>query len=225
MSTLAARRPTVSARHLMWLPAGLLLAWGLLAAAGVQLTPSSRAAASTGSTTISATVLPDIHTTGSTCAGASITGVSFAPGVNDTLLGGCSMVFGTTNGASGAQLRVEHPRPAGNVAFCQQATPASACAGGTFTDALYNGVGVTDIPDGSFGVKANAVTTCSTPTWTAGNLYGLRAAATAPGTGDLICDRSAGTDATYALQFYADPSAAQVSGLYYAQADFTAEAF
>jgi hypothetical protein len=47
-------------RHLVWLPAVLLVSAGILSAFGVSLTPSGRAATATGTTTISATVLPEI---------------------------------------------------------------------------------------------------------------------------------------------------------------------
>jgi hypothetical protein len=212
------------------LPAFLLLAWGGLSAAGVQLTPNSTAATATGSVTVTAAVLPEIHTTSTTCFGTTQNNASLAATAGDNadvVIGAtCDVKFGTTNGAGGATLKVNDPRPAASAAFCQAAVTL-ACSGGSLADAAFTGVSSAGngMADGTFGVDVTATSNCTTPTWTAGNTYGLRPAATAPANGDLICTKtSGGTDASYTIQFKADTTGSQTSGNYLARADFTAEA-
>lgn len=215
---------TVRARHLAWFPAALLAAWGLLAAAGVPLAPDSRAASSTGTTSVTATVSPEVHV-GGTCIGSTYSGVSMLTTAGDTdLHSACTVTFGTNNGTNGATLRVRHSRPSPNVAFCQNSVYADACLGDTFTDVVNTGVAAGSMPEGSFGVGVTAVTACTTPTWAAGNVYGLRDITTAGGVGDLVCTQSGNTDGNYSIQFRADPSNSETAGSYYAQAQFVAEA-
>ena len=69
MTALVAIKTAPRARYLAWLPAVLLVAWGILSAAGVPLTPNSLAA-STGTTTVSATVAKEVHIPASARAAA-----------------------------------------------------------------------------------------------------------------------------------------------------------
>lgn len=217
MTAASTRSPRL--RRLTWLPAFALIAWGVLAAAGIPLERDARAASS-GSTAVTASVLLEIHI-GGTCPGGSLSGVSMSGSAGATLLGSCTVTFGTNNGTTGSVLKVEHPRPSGNVAFCQ-ATELLACSGGSFTD--ETAAGSTALADGAFGVQVAAAPTCSTPTWTNGNYYGIRDATTAPGVGDTVCTQAGTTDGSYSLDFEANPVASTTSGTYYTRADFTVEA-
>src|SRR5688500_13132361 len=84
MSHVSILRP----RNLAWLPAAMLVSAGLLSAFGVPLTPNGRAATATGTTTISATVLPEVSLDlGQNTAGAST----------------CSAGVGTIGGSANAE--------------------------------------------------------------------------------------------------------------------------
>lgn len=207
-------RPRIRARHLAWLPAVVLLGWGVLAAAGVPLAPSTNAA--TSSVNVSATVPLDIHI-GGTCPGQSYTDANLA--VGDVAIGACTVTFGTNNGAVGSVLKVEHARPAGN-AFCQEAVTVDCGTKPSFADAT----GTATLAVGAFGVKVAAAPTCSTPSWTNGNYYGLRDATTATGAGDTVCTHAGNTDGSYSLEFRANRDTGTVAGTYNARADFTVEA-
>lgn len=210
------------ARHLAWLPAGLLIVAAVLSAAGVRMVGPGYAA-STGSTTVSATVNPELHI-GGTCPGNTLSGVSMNTTDATTALGSCTVTFGTNNNnPGGSLLRVETPRATGgDNTFCSTAVTAS-CGATSFADVAFTGAA--SLADGQFGVLVNGAPTCNTATWTNGNYYGLRAAATAPGTGDLICDHNTFPgDASYSLQFSANPGGTTVATTYQGRADFTVEA-
>ncbi len=98
MSHAAVLRP----RTLMWLPALLLIAVALLAASGFRLVGPSYAA-STGSAVVSATVTPELHI-GGTCPGANLVGPSLASADPTTVLGSCTLTFGTNNNNPGGSL-------------------------------------------------------------------------------------------------------------------------
>lgn len=214
----APTRPRFRARHLAWLPAVLLVAWGILSAAGIPLTQNSSAVGSTA--TVSATVALDIHILG-TCA-ANPTYNDPALGLAATTIGACTVQFGTNNGAVGSTLKVEHARPSGN-AFCQAAVTVACAANPSFTNAPLAGGA---LADGAFGVRVNAAPTCNDPgtPWADTLHYGLRDSTTAPGTGDVICVQSGNTDGSYSLEFRADRAAGNTAGTYNTRADFTVEA-
>jgi hypothetical protein len=216
---IAPSRFRLTARHMMWLPAALLLTWGVLAAAGMPLTPSSRAAA-TGSATVSATVTPDMHM-GGTCPGGNYTDANLA--IGDVNIGGgsCTLTFGTNNGAVGAVLTVESARPSGNT-FCQAAVAVACGANPAFTNAPTAGAAA--LAAGEFGAKVSAAPTCNGGGWTNGNFYGIRDATTAPGTGDTLCTQNGTTDGSYTLQFHSNRSAGTTAGTYNAQINFTSTA-
>lgn len=225
MSSLTAIRP--NPRHLVWLPAALLLAWGVLAASGSLVSPSSHAAtADTETSTISGTVLPYVAVTG-TCIGAHA-GVSMAPTAGATALNAvpCTVAF-HTNGATGATLYAEHARTnAGQRTFCLEATPGDCVtANGSFTDVADGSAALTD---GQFGIRVTNVSNCTTPTWNAAaatDHYSVPSLAAA-GYGDTICFDAVGTlanQAVYTLSFDADPDVSTVAGLYRAAINFTAE--
>lgn len=242
MHALAALRP--APRHLIWFPAALLCAAGALSAIGVPLTPNGQAATSTGSSVISASVLPEVSLDlGQNALGAATcsagTGTISGPanaevaqfGVDTTAgrlainmsgvtnLGSCSMTFGTNNGASGASLSVKSARASGAL-FCQNAN-ATACTGTAYTDED----GLNNVLEADkFGIRADTLT-CTTPTWTAGNYYGAPLAGAA---GSNICtgqatNASAASDGVVVLSFHVNTST-RPSGNYYGQLDFTATA-
>lgn len=218
MSVSLALRP----RHLAWLPALLLAALALCAAAGVDLVRPSHAA-STGNVTVSASVAPELHI-GGTCPGATLSGVSMGSGDGTTALGTCTLTFGTNNNnPGGSLLRVETPRAtAGDETLCSTAVTAS-CGTTRFIDALTTGAAA--LADGEFGVQVSGIPTCNTPTWTNGNYYGLEDAATALGAGNLVCDHNVfGSDASYSLTFAANPAGSTIATTYQGRADFTVEA-
>jgi hypothetical protein len=203
-------------RSLVWLPAALLMTWGLLAAAGVFVTPTSKAASS--SSTVNATVALDVHIAGTCAAGTNFPSVALALGENT--LATCGITFGTNNGASSA-LRVESPRPTtGNPMFCQAATVSTACGANVMANPAANAL---TLGDNQMGVLSTAVTTCTTPTWQLNRYNPVRDAGTA-GAGDLVCTMTGTTDGNYTLSFRANRSASTVAGTYAGQAVFTAEA-
>ncbi len=204
-------------RALMWLPAAALVVAALLAAAGVQFIGTSKAA--TGTSTVSATVNPEIHI-GGTCPGYAPAAVTLNTGDATTALGSCTLTFGTNNNAAGAIIRVESTRPSGTNSFCTAALGA-ACGASTFTDAST--AGAASLTDGQYGVRVTAAPTCSSATWTNGNYYGIGNAATA-GAGNAVCNQTTTTDASYALQFAANPATNTPSGTYQADAVFTVAA-
>jgi hypothetical protein len=219
-------------RHLVWLPAALLITAGVLSAIGVSLTPSSRAATASSDVTVNATILPEVsfNFQATECrAGASVTdgelGIDAAgqrltiAATGNTVLGTCRMRFGTNNGASGASLSVSNQRPAGNVIMCGGAAGA-ACSGGSFAD--DDGANAT-LEAGRFGIRADTLT-CTTAAWTAGRYYG---APDAPAT-DNICtgqtaDPVAANDGDVTVGFVTNGNN-QPSGNYYARMAFTATA-
>lgn len=211
-------------RTLMWLPALLLVGIAVLAASGFRLVGPSYAA-STGSAVVSATVTPELHI-GGTCPGANLVGPAMAVADATTVLGSCTLTFGTNNNNPGGSLiRVETPRAtAGDETFCTTAVTL-ACGANSFTDVATAGVAFAAVPEGGFGVNVNGAPTCNTATWTNGNVYGLEDATTAAGTGNLICDHNTFPgDASYNLRFVANPTGSTVAGTYQGRADFTVEA-
>jgi hypothetical protein len=215
---IAKKRPTFEVRHLMWLPAVLLLAWGVLAAAGMPLVPSSKAV-TTGTATVTASVALDIHL-GGTCVGYSNAYGAMADNVNATL-GSCTVTWGTNNGAT-STLRVESARTtAGNVMFCRAADNTSACGTGGFTNVGANAASM--VAD-QFGVLS-AVTTCNQAAgskWNNGT-YNPVPDSTVSSTGDVICTQTGTTDGNYGLTFKAWPDTV-TAGSYTGQAVFTVEA-
>jgi hypothetical protein len=204
----------------MWLPAALLVTAAVMAATGVRMVGPSFGA-STGTSTVSATVTPELHI-GGTCPGFVGGGPTMAPGDATTSLGACTLTFGTNNNATGALIRVESERPgAGNHTFCSTVVTA-ACGATSFADVAMGGAA--SLADGEFGVRVTAAPTCVAPTWTNSNYYGVPDATTA-GAGSILCDQSNTTvDASYALQFAANPGAGTTAGLYRGSAVFTVEA-
>lgn len=201
-------------RNLMWLPAAMLVAWGVLAAAGYGTTPSF--GASTGSATVSATVALDIHVGGTCSAGYSNAYGAMADNVEATL-GSCGMTFGTNNGAT-STLKVESARTtAGNVMFCRAADNIGACGANGFTSPAANAA---TLGADKFGVLST-VTTCTTPTWTNGNYNPVPDSNTA-GAGTTICSMTGTTDGSYTFSFRAHPDTV-TAGSYTGQALFTAE--
>lgn len=228
MSALHALRP--NPRHLVWLPAAMLLAWGVLAAAGVSLVPSSKAVTSTQSSLVEATVIPHISLAG-TCLGTTFSGVtmnSTSPATPLISGGGglCSVEFYSTNGTSGAQLYAENLRTnASQRTFCKAAPPGNCVAADSFTDVPDGSAG---LADGEFGIRVDSVTGCSAPTWNAAALTDhYSVAVDTGGNGELVCSDAAGpagNRAIYSLSYEADPSGATTSGAYNAEIRFTAEA-
>lgn len=223
MTATALMRPR--ARHLVWLPAVLLVAWGLLSAAGGTVSPTSYAATSSGTTVVEGTVLPHIDL-GGTCDGGTLSGATLDPALGETSLGTCTLTFQTTNGASGATLYAEHNRTnALQPAFClDSAAPPANCTA-SLADSADN---QPNVGDGQFGIRVEGVTNCDTETWDAAaatDTYGTGPLPT-PGFGETVCATSADavTATSYNLRFVADAAAATTSGDYEAQILFTAEA-
>ncbi|MCW2961344.1 MAG: hypothetical protein JWM90_1731 [Thermoleophilia bacterium] len=208
------------ARRLMYLPAAALLAWGVLAAAGVFVTADSRAASS-GSTSVTAQVLPNL-TIGGDCIGGSFTTATMSVSDAAVPLAQCTVTQTTNNNAAGTTLLIQSTRPT-SVAFCKTVA-GSDCALAAFTEsALATSQGAT-LADGNFAVRVNGAPTCSAPVWTNTNYYSLRPANVAPGNGDPICTTVQATPGSYALSFEANPLANQEAGNYIAAANFTVEA-
>jgi hypothetical protein len=199
----------------MWLPAALLVAWGVLAAGGFLVSPTSHAATST----VNATVALDVHIGGTCAAGTNFPSQALGLSTN-TSLAACDLTFGTNNGAS-STVRVESPRAAGHATFCQAGSVSANCSGGTgFASPTAND---TALVDGEFAIRTTAITSCTTPTWTNTNYNGVPDSSTG-GFGDLICTMTGTTDGDYDLEFFARRGVATVAGTYIGQAVFTAEA-
>lgn len=207
-------------RHLMWLPAALLLSAGILAASGVKLVgPSYGASAAT--TAVTATVLPNL-TIGGTCDAGSRSG-SISVAADDTNIGAtCTITYATNNHAPGVRLRAESTRAAAP-ALCKVATTTLDCgAADAFSDAATGGIA--DMADGAFGVQVAGAPTCTTSagSWVNGTSYGLPAGS---GAGSVVCaQHNMGAAGTYTLQFRADSLAAQPAGAYDAGVSFFLEA-
>ena len=206
------------ARRLIWVPAVVLLAWAVLAALGYSSVQDSRAA-STGSVTPEATVLPDLQI-GGTCIGGSRNGSLSVAADDDAIGASCTVTFATNNNPGGVRLRAESNRPAG-VTFCKNANVAIACgAVANFADAPVGGAA--SLADGEFGMRVESAPTCTTPGWANGSVYGLAAS---PGAGSIVCNTHAmGAGGSYELRFYADTVAAQEAGDYDGQVNFFLEA-
>lgn len=209
--------PRLRARHLAWLPAVMLVAWGILAAAGVPLTPSAPAA-STGSSTVVATVDTDIHINGTCAAGTTFPTVALAVGENT--LASCGVTWGTNNGTT-STLKVESARDnTGQAAFCVAADGDVNC-GASFT---APGVNAASLTGGQFGVLTTAITSCTTQTWTLNTYNAVPNGFDQAGSGTTICSMTGTTDGNYTLSFRANRAASTAAGTYRGQAIFTAEA-
>lgn len=221
MTALASIRPRT--RHLAWLPAALLVGWGVLAACGVTLTPSSHAVSQAGNTTVSATITPHIAL-GGTCIGSHDGGNLTTSAVNKlTGAGNCTVQFHTTNGnAPGATLKAENARTnAGQATFCTNAPPAD-CGAAAFANVTDGSAALTD---GQFGIQVVSVSDCTTPAWTATNYYSV--AVDTSGFGELVCTDAAGpsaNQAVYTLSVNARPGPSTPAGDYEGEIAFTAEA-
>ncbi len=171
MSHVSVIRP----RHLVWLPAALLMTAGVLSVLGVPLTPNGRAA--TGTTTISANVLPEISLDlaqgGPATCGTIIDATDNAEKAEfgnasaripisasgPTALGTCNMTFGTNNGSSGASLSYKSARvTTPNRTFCTAAVAAN-CAGANtyYTD---DDGGNATLEQDKFGIRVETPSTC-----------------------------------------------------------------
>jgi hypothetical protein len=217
MSVATATRPRfgLAPRHLAWLPALLLLAWGLFAAAGVSLVPNSTAASTA---TVTASVALDIHI-GGTCPSYS-NAFGAMPDNTESTLGGCTVTFGTNNGAT-STLKVESARDnAGQVMFCRAADNDVNCGAGGFTDAGANQVG--PLGADKFGVLTTAIGACTTPSWTL-NRYNPVPPENTAGAGVPICSMVGTGDGSYTLSFRAHPDTV-TAGSYTGQALLTVEA-
>lgn len=211
---IATKRPRFEVRHLMWLPAVLLLTWGVLAAAGVPLVPGSKAVSS-GSATVNATVALDIHIAGTCAANTNFPSVPLNLGNNT--LASCGVTFGTNNGAT-STLKVASARTtAGNNLFCQAASVSAAC-GATFTSPAANAAA---LAGGEFGLYSSAITTCTTPGFTLNRYNPVPDSTAAAAT---ICSMTGTTDGNYSLDFVANRAAGTVAGTYLGRADFTVQA-
>jgi hypothetical protein len=226
-------------RSAAWLPAALLVAYALVAASGFSLTPNSGAA--TGTATVNATVLPEVHMNFTSCGSvtdpdgvgplagdAVIAAPSMSSSDGDISLGTCAITFGSNNnGTNGATLTVANARPGAGYAMCQAAI-GSTCVAPQFSDSpvagealvAFNGasVGAT----GRMGIKASALTCPGAGgSWSvATNYYGLPAAATP----SQICATNSTTDGGLTLDFRADPGGSQAAGAYTLKANLVATA-
>lgn len=241
MTALVAIKTAPRARYLAWLPAVLLVAWGILSAAGVPLTPNSLAA-STGTTTVSATVAKEVHialdTTGN-CgpAGGSNTARSLTGSALNTSQDGttafatCRATFGSNNSALGATLLIESTRTAGTKSFCTDAVGGGACAGSSFSDAPLageaNGTGAGQFgqDEGKFGVKITSPgATCSGGMVTGGLVYGLGQNTDATPNGATVCATASTTDGTVDVNYHANSASNQPAGTYNVETTVTATA-
>jgi len=227
------------ARKAAWLPAALLVSWAILAATGFPLTPNSQAASASSTTSVTASVLPEVHMdlanadpdgAGPLSGCGTVTGTApnedgaFTPTAmstsdGDIELARCTMTFGSNNnGTSGATLSVESTRASG-AAFCSTAFDV-ACAGNTFADEN----GDATLAEGGFGLRPTTVSGCggAGADWSTANYYGIPA--DLAGFGTQICDTNNTSDGTMVLTFRANPSASQTAGNYYVRARFTAQA-
>jgi hypothetical protein len=237
MTALVAIKTAPRTRYLAWLPAVLLVAWGILSAAGVPLTPSSLAA-STGTTTVSATVAKEVHIaldTAGNCgpAGGSNTARSLTGSALNTSQDGstafatCRATFGSNNSALGATLLIESTRTAGTKSFCTDAVGSGACAGSTFSDAPTGGetMAAFQTDEGKFGVKVTSPgATCSGGMVTGGNVYGLGQNTDATPNGASVCATASTTDGTVDVNYHANSASNQPAGTYNVETTVTATA-
>lgn len=225
--------------RIAWLPATLLVAAGVLAAAGFGGAPSSQAA--TGSSTVTATVSKEVHvalnTTGS-CgpAGGSATTRSFAGATmavtdGDISLATCRVTFGSNNSALGANLLVESTRTSGTNSFCAVAA-LGACVAPQFTEAATAGVAPATFAVGEpaaagfFGIKANINGgTCAGGMGASANYFGLNQNTDATPNGATVCSTSSTTDGDVTIDYRVNPGSSQpASTAYLVQTTFTATA-
>ena len=205
-------------RAISMLPLGLMLLVAVLSATGWQLVPVSSAVSS--NVDVEVEVAKEVHIAFSSgnCRGSGGTdglldGVTLNVSNNDTVLGSCSVTFGTNNSVSGALLNIASANAGANNFFCMRSSFVGACGSGSFTD----GSGA-DLPEGSVGGKLVSATGCTSSGWTSG-AYGSVLAA-----GTNVCSTSSTSDATYAFQLAADPSPTQPAGTYRGRAVLTATA-
>ena len=208
-------------RNLMWLPAAILMAWGVLAAAGVPLTPTSGAATSTS--VVTATVSPEL-TIGGTCDDAITTGTVSVNSADVSIGGACTVTFSTNNHVPGIRLRAESDRPS-TPALCKNLITTATCgAVATFTDGLV--AGQADLPDGGFGLLLNATSTCTTSagSWAIGTAYGLPADIDGTAGATACAQQAMGAGGSFNLSYRVDTLAAQQSGDYGASVLWLVEA-
>ena len=231
-------------RHLVWLPAALLVSAGLLSAFGFSMTPNGRAATATGTTTISATVLPEVSLDlAQNTAGASTCGVQTDATANAevyefgnagaripinasgaTALGTCNMTFGTNNGSSGASLTYKSARTiTANRTFCTAAVAADCSGANTYyTD--DDGANTTLEAD-RFGIKLDPASLCDNQPMVDNMYWG---APISTGTAKDVCTNEAASatasnDGYVRVMFDVNTSTI-ASGNYNAQIVFTATA-
>lgn len=225
MSTLAIAKP--ARRHLVWLPAALLVAFGALSAAGFTVAPDSVAATATGSVSVTASVAAEVHMTLANCATpnvavmggsannqtAAFSSVALTTSDAATVLGQCDMTFGTNNNALGAQLTVADARAAGGSGnFLCASASGTVCAGADFTDTAV----LATLAEGAAGLKLSALTCNGAAGMTTANYYPIAAAA------NVCVDTTGVSDSSLTLQVVANPSTTQPSGSYVGQANFVA---
>jgi hypothetical protein len=228
-----------SPRMLMWLPAAALATAGLLAATGFGLVPSS-GAASSGSTTVGATVAKEVHVnlndagqcgpvTGDTST-KSITGTSLQTTDGDISLATCRLTFGSNNSALGAQLLVESTRTSGSNSFCA-VVATTPCSAPQFTDVSTAGVAAASFGTGeaamagNFGITATANSGCSGGMTASTNRYGLQQNTDATPNGATVCSTASTTDGDVTIDYRVNPGASQpASTSYLVQTTFTATA-
>lgn len=236
MSTIS--RP--AARKLVWLPAALLITAAVLAATGFSSIASSDAA-STGTTTVTATVAKEVHVnlnTAGSCgpAGGSPTTRSFAGNTlattdGDVSLATCRMTFGSNNSALGAQLLVESTRTSGTNSFCA-VVATSACVAPQFTEAATAGVAPAAFGAGEpaaagyFGIKANInAASCTGGMGASVNYFGLGQNGDATPNGAAVCSTSSTTDGDVTIDYRVNPGSSQpASTSYLVETTFTATA-
>lgn len=219
--TLMTYAHVIRPRNLMWLPAAILMAGGVLAAIGAPLTPNSNAASSSSST-VTATVSPEL-TVGGTCDDATVTG-SVAVNSADTSIGAaCSVTVSTNNHTPGVRLKAESDRPT-IPALCKNATTTVDCGTAAIAEFADTGTaGEIDMTDGEFGLRPAAGSSCTTSTWVIGTAYGLLP--DIDGTaGSTVCTHNMGAAGTYNINYSVDTVAAQESGNYHAAVLWVAEA-
>lgn len=236
-----------TARHAAWLPAAVLLTYAVYAATGFGIVSDSRAAASSATTSVTASVLPELHIdlVNGSCGtltdpdGAgpleedgAFTPTAMAVGAEDVTLASCAIDFGSNNnGATGASLWVESTRTSGANSFCNAAF-GSPCAAPQFTDVLPGGVSETTWlaaddatpSSGAFGLRPTTMDAClgSDADWNTSTYYGLPQADAATGT--QICDSSSTADESIVMSFRANPGLSQAATNYYVRTIFTVEA-
>jgi hypothetical protein len=225
MSTVALAKP--SRRHLVWLPALLLVAIGALSASGLTTTDDSIAATATGAVVVSATVAPEVHldlVNGSCTAApagtadnetATFGAVALTTADGPTVLGSCAMSVGTNNNTTtGVTLAMSDARAAGGSDFflCTSAAGATcALAADDFTDTAVSAT----LNDGAAGMKLSA-RTCDDASTNTANFYPIAASST------ICVDNTGGAASTLTVQIQANPAPTQPSGSYLGQANFVA---